>query len=151
MVGPNTGRESFSNSLSLQKKGHRHKNTWHTCPKWTLELDKIYGLRFSNFFISVSVNTGARTLSPTLVFTLQPADRQGAQVWLNHILFSRIPSRHGGSGLTTAQVVHTSQKKKKEMKQHTWLVKLLEKASLLVPQLSGTLQSGTGFSHGPRP
>lgn len=37
------------------------------------------------------------------------------------------------------------------MKQGASLGKLLEKASLLVPQLSGAVQGGTCFSHGPRP
>lgn len=80
----------FLKQLVISKEGHRHKNTWHPCPKWTLELDKIHALKFSNLFISLSVNTGARTLSPTLVFTFQPADRKGGQVWLSHILFRKI-------------------------------------------------------------
>lgn len=88
MVG--TNRESFSNSLSFQKKATGTKTFSTLAKKWTLELDKIYGLRFSNLFISLFVNTGARTLSPTLVFALPPADRQGGKVWLNHIFFSRI-------------------------------------------------------------
>jgi len=44
-------------------------------------------------FISVSANSGARTLSPALVFTRQPADRQGGQMWLNHILFQQVPTK----------------------------------------------------------
>lgn len=36
------------------------------------------------------------------------------------------------------------------MKQGASLGKLLEKASLLMPQLSGAVQGGTCFSHGPR-
>lgn len=77
----------MSNSLSFQKKPTGKK---HLSPmaKMTLELDKIYGLRFSNLFLSV--NTSARTLSTAVVFTHHPADRQGGRVWLNHILFSRI-------------------------------------------------------------
>lgn len=37
------------------------------------------------------------------------------------------------------------------MKPHALLGKSLQKASLLVPQVSGEVQGGTSFSHGPRP
>lgn len=135
MVRTNRGKKSFSNSLSFGE-GHKYKNTWYPCPEWTLELDKTYGSRFSSVFISPFVNTGARTLSSTVMFTLQPSDRWGGQVWLNHFLFNRMPSN-----TIMSEVVYTSQQKKKT-RQHAWLVKRKHHCPS-----SRVFQDSAGFLH----